>query len=193
MKKGTISLSCYTKSKNDSYSTQWHKKGFQRIKLVSHYSKSVSHKKSKCLDFVLVQVTGIVKKGTISLSYYTKSKNDSYSTIWHTKGFRNIKSVFHSSKSVNRENSKCLDFVLVQVTGIVKKYTISLSGYTKSKSNSYSTQWHTKGFQNIKLISHYSKSVSRKSSKSLYFVLVQVTDIVQKMHNLSFRLQKIKK
>ena len=103
---------------HDSYSTKWHTKGFQNIKLVSHYSKSVSCKNSKCLDFVLVQVTPIVQKGTISLSCYTRSKNDSYSTKWHTKGFQNIKLVSHHSKSVSRKNSKCLDLVLVQVTPI---------------------------------------------------------------------------
>ena len=65
---------------NDSYSTQWHTKAFQSVKLVSLYSNSVSRKNSKCLDFVLVQVTGIVQKDTISLSCHTKSKNDSYST-----------------------------------------------------------------------------------------------------------------
>ena len=139
----------------------------------------MSRKNSKCLDFVLVQVTGIVKKRH-------KIKNDSYSTQWHTKGFQNIKLVSHYSKSVSRKNSKCLDFVLVQVTGIVKKRH-------KIKNDSYSTQWHTKGFQNIKLVSHYSKSVSRKNSKCLDFVLVQVTGIVQKRHNLSFMLHKIKK
>ena len=102
--------------KNDSYSTQWHTKGFQNIRLVCHYSKPVSHKNSKCLDFVLAQVTRIVKNDTLSPSCYTKSENDFYSTQWQTKGFQNIKLVFHYSKSVSRKNSKCLDFVLVQVT-----------------------------------------------------------------------------
>ena len=94
---------------------------FQNIQLVSHYSKSVRPKNSKCLDFVLVQVTGIVKKGTISLSCHTKSKNDSYLVQRHTKGFHNIKLVSHYSKSVRHKNSKCIDFELVQVTGIVEK------------------------------------------------------------------------
>ena len=49
-----------------------------------------------------------------------------------------------------------------------------------------------KGFQNIKLVFNYSKSVSRKISKCLDFVLVQVTGIVQKRHNPSFMLHKIK-
>ena len=34
------------------------------------------------------------------------------------------------------------------------------------------------------VVSHYSKSVSRKSTKCFDFVLVQVTRIVQKWHNL---------
>ena len=120
-------------------------------------------------------------------------QNDSYSTQCHTKGFQNIKLVSHYSKSVSRKNSKCLDFVLVQVTGIVQKRNNLSSCYTESKNDSYSTQWHTKGFQNIRLVSQYSKSVSCKNSKCLDFVLVQVTHIVQKWHNLSFMLHKIKK
>ena len=120
---------------NDSYSTQWHTKGFQSIKLVSYSSKSVSRKNSKCLDFVLVQVTHIVqKRHNVSLMLH-KIKNDSCSTKWHTKGFENIKLVSHYSKSVSHKNSKCLDFVLVQVTHIVKKSKVS-SCYTRSKNDS---------------------------------------------------------
>ena len=85
----------------------------------SLFKVSEPQKNSKCLDFVLVQVTGTVQKSTISLSCYTKSKNESYSTKWHFKGFQNIKLVSHYSKSMSHKNSKCLDFVLVQVTGIV--------------------------------------------------------------------------
>ena len=61
------------------------------------------------------------------------------------------------------------------------------------QNDSYSTKWHTKGFQNVKLVSHYSKSVSRKNSECLDFVFVQVTPIVQKRHNFYFMLHKIKK
>ena len=179
MKKGTISPSCYAKPKNGSYTTQWHNKGFQNIKLVSHYLKSLSRKNSKCLDFVLVQVTCIVQKSTISLSCYTKSKDDSYSTQWHTKGFQNIKLVSYYSKLVSHKNSKCLDFVFVPVGRIVPKSTISFMLH-KIKNDSYSTQWHTRGFQTIKLVSHYSKSASCKNSKCLDFVLVQVTCIAHK-------------
>ena len=121
-----------------------------------------------------------------------KSKNDSYSTQCHTKDFQNIKLISHYSNSVSHKNSKCLDYGLVQVTCILKHGTISPSCYTKSKNDSYSTQWHTKGFQN-KLVCHYSKSVSHKNSKCLDFRLVQVTCAVQKRHNLSFMLHKIKK
>ena len=120
-------------------------------------------------------------------------QTDSYSTKRHTKDFQNIKLLTHYSKSVSRKNSKCLDFVLVQVTPIVKKGTISPSCYTRSKTDSYSTKWHTKGFQNIKLVFHYSKSVRRKNSECLDFVLVHVTPIVQNRHNFYFMLHKIKK
>ena len=66
---------------NDSYSTQCHTKGFQNIKLVSHYSKSVSRKNSKCLDFVLVQVTHVVKRKTQSLLHATQ--NQKMTSIQH--------------------------------------------------------------------------------------------------------------
>ena len=59
---------------NGYYSTKWHTKGFQNIKLVSHYSKSVSRKNSKCLDSVLVQVSLIVKKKAEFLSHATENQ-----------------------------------------------------------------------------------------------------------------------
>ena len=121
-------------------------------------------------------------------------QNDSYSRKRHTKGFQIIKLVSHYSKAVSCKNSKCLDFVLVQVTSIFQKtHNVSPMLYIKSKNYSYSTKWHTKGFQNIKLVFHYSKSVSRKNSKCLDYVLEQVTPIVQKRQNFSFMLHKIKK
>ena len=46
---------------NESYSIQWHTKGFLNIKLVSLYSKSVSHQNSKCLHFASVQVKHMVQ------------------------------------------------------------------------------------------------------------------------------------
>ena len=196
VEKSPISLSCYTKSKTDSYSTQWLTKGFENIKLISYYSKSMSRKNSTCLDFVLVQVTHIVQKSTISASWYTGSKNDSYSTIslssytrsknvcysgkFHTMGFQNIKLIFHYSKSVSHKYSKCLDFVLLQLTPIVEKGHNFSFVLQKIKNDCHSTEWPSNGFQNIKLVSHYSKSVGRKNSKCVDFVLVQLIPIVQK-------------
>ena len=142
--------------------------------------KAVSHKNSKCLHFVLVQVTSIVQKSTISLSCYTKSKNDSYSTQWHNRGFQSIKLVSNYSKSVSHKNSKCLDFVLVQLTSIVQKGPISPSCCKRSdkKITPIRVNGITKASK-YAIISHYSKSVSRKNSKCLDFVLVQATRIVQ--------------
>ena len=48
------------------------------------------------------------------------------------------------------------------------------------QNESYLTQWHTKGFQNIKLVSLYSESVSRQNSKCLHFASAQMKHIVQK-------------
>ena len=47
------------------------------------------------------------------------------------------------------------------------------------QNESYLTQRHTKVFQNIKLASPYSKSMSHENSKWVDFVSVQVKDIVQ--------------
>ena len=81
---------------------------------------------------------------------------------------------------MNRKNKKCLAFVLVQVTRILKKKNIFFFMLHKIKNISYSRQWNSEGLKNIKLVSHYSKSVSRKSSKCLDFVLAQRTHKVQK-------------
>ena len=143
--------------------------------LVSHHSKSVSRQNSKYLDFVLVEVTHIVfKKHNVSLMLH-KIKNASYSTQWPTKGLRNINLASHYSKSVSHNNSKCVDFELVQLTPIVEKFPISPSCCKRSKNNSYSRKWLTKGFHNIKLFP-ISKSVVSKNSKCLEFVLVQVSN-----------------
>ena len=56
----------------------------------------------------------------------------------------------------------------------------------RMKNESYLTQRHTKGFQNIKLVSFYSNSVSCENSKSLYFASVQVKHIVQNRQFLIF-------
>ena len=107
----------------------------------------------------------------LKIKYY--SKKESYLTQWPTKAFQNIKLVSLYSKSVSCENSKCLHFVSVQIKNIVRNRKIFPLLQTELKNESYFTQWHTNGFQNIKLVSLYSKSVSYENSKSLYFVSVQ--------------------
>ena len=47
------------------------------------------------------------------------------------------------SKPVSRENSKCLDFMPVQVKPILQTRAHFLS---HAKRNEKMTQWHTKGF-----------------------------------------------
>ena len=59
------------------------------------------------------------------------------------------------------------------------KQAIFFSFQTEWQNESYLTQWHTKGFQNIKLVSLYSKSVSRENSKCLHFASVLMKHIVQ--------------
>ena len=96
-------------------------------------------------------------------------KNESYLTQWHTRGFQNMQLVFHYSKSVSRENSKCLHFPSVLMKLIVQNRPYIFSSQTEWQNESYLTQWHTKGFQNIKSVSLYSKSVSRGNSKCIHF------------------------
>ena len=91
------------------------------IKLVSLYSKSVSCENSKCLHFASVQMKHIVQKGPFFSHSKQTEKYESYLTQWHTKGFQNINLVSLHSKSVSRENSKCLHFVSVQMEHIVQK------------------------------------------------------------------------
>ena len=160
--------------------TQWHTKGFQNIKLVSLYSKSVNRKNSKCLHFASVQMKHIVQKRPFFSHSKQNEKNESYLTQWHTKGFKNIKLVSLYSKSVSCENSKCLHFASVQMKHIVQKRPFFSHSKQNGKNESYLTQWHTKGFQNIKLVSLYSKSVSRENSKCLHLASVQVKHLVQK-------------
>ena len=104
---------------------------------------------------------------------------DTYLTQRHIKGFQNIKLVSIYSNSVNRENSKCLHFVSVQMKNIVQHRPFFLSFQTERKNESYLTHWHTKGFQNTKFFSIYSKSVRHKDSKCLHFASVQMKHIVQ--------------
>ena len=62
---GTILLPIIQKirhySQNESYLTQCHTKGFQKSKLVSLYSESVSHENSKRLHFASVQMKHMVQ------------------------------------------------------------------------------------------------------------------------------------
>ena len=160
--------------------TQWHTESFQNIKLVSLYSKSVNRENSKCLHFASVQMKYIVQKRPLFSHSKQNEKNESYLTQWHTKGFQNIKLVYLYSKSVSCENSKCLHFASVQMKHIVQKRPFFLIPNRMKKNELYLTQWHTKGFQNIKLVSLYSKSVSRENSKCLHLASVQVKHIVQK-------------
>ena len=106
-------------------------------------------------------------------------KNESYLTQWHTKSFQNIKLVSLYSKSVSCENSQCLHFASLQMKHIVQNRPFFFSFQPVLRNESYLTQWHTKGFQNIKLVSFYSKSVSRENSQCLHYVSVQVKHIVQ--------------
>ena len=134
----------------------------------------MSRRNSKCLHFASTQMKHIVQKRPFLLSFQTEWKNKSYLTHWHTKGFQNIKLVSLYSESVSHENSKCLNFTSVQMKYMVQNRPFFLSFQTEWKNESYLTQWHTKGFQNIKLVSTYSKSVSRENSKCLHFVSLQM-------------------
>ena len=176
--KKAILFSFQTEWKNESYLTQWDTKSFQNIKLVSLYSKSVSCENSKCLHFATVQKKHIVQNRPF-FSHSKQNDKKSYLTQWHTKGFHNIKLVSLYSKSVSCENSKCLHFASIQMKHIVQKRPFFSHSKQNEKDESYLTQWHTKGFQNIKLVSHYSKSVSCENSKCLHFATVQKIHIVQ--------------
>ena len=73
---GTILLPIIQKikhySQNESYLTQWHTKGFQHIKSVSFYSKSVSHENSKCLHYASVEMKNVVQNRPFFLSFETE-------------------------------------------------------------------------------------------------------------------------
>ena len=128
-------------NKNESYLTKWHTRGFQNIKLVSQYSKSVSRENSKCLHFASIQVKHIVQNRSFFFISNRMNKNESYLTQWHTKGFQNIRLVFHYSKSVSREHSKCIHFASAQMKHIVQNRPFCFSFQTEFKKNeSYLTQ-----------------------------------------------------
>ena len=115
--------------------------GFYNIKLFLHYSKSVSHETSKCLDFASVQVKPLLQKMTFSL-IQNRMRIIKMSLIWHNSILRpskNIKLVSHCSKSVSCKNSKCLDFASVQVKRMVQNRAFFLSYQTECKNESYLT------------------------------------------------------
>ena len=73
------------------------------------------------------------------------------------------------------------------------KKPLFLSFQTEWENESYLTQWHTKGFQNIKLVSLYSKSASCENSRRLHFVSVQMKNIVQNRPDFSLIGNRMKK
>ena len=172
-------LSFQTEWKNQSYSTQWHTKSFQNMKLVSIYSKSVSHENSKCFHFPSAQMKRMVQNRPFYSLIPSRMKNESYLTQWHTKGFQNMKLVCLYSKSVSHENSRCLHYAPVQMKNIVQNRPFFLSFETERKNESYLTQWHTKYFPNITLVFFYSKSVSHENLTCRHFASVQMKHIVQ--------------
>ena len=153
----------------------------------------MSCENSKCLHFPSVQMKHIVQKRPFCSHSKQNEKNESYLTQWHPKGFQNIKLVSLHSKSVNRENSKCLHFPSVQMKHIVQKRPFCSHSKQNEKNESYLTQWHTKGFQNIKLVTFHSKSVNRENSKCLHFASVQMKHIVQKKAIFFLILNRMKK
>ena len=57
------------------------------------------------------------------------------------------------------------------------------------QNESYLTQCHTKGFQNIRLVSLYSNSVSGENSRCLHFASVQIKHMVQNSTIFSFQTE----
>ena len=153
----------------------------------------MSHENSKCLHFASVQMKHIVQKRPFCSHSKQNEKNESYLTQWHTKSFQNIKLVSLYSKSVSCENSKSLHFPSVQMKHIVQKRPFCSHSKQNEKNESYLTQWHTNGFQNIKLFSLYSKSVSHENSKCLHLASVQMKHIVQERPFFSHSKQNEKK
>ena len=82
--KKAIFLSFQTEWKNESYLTQWHTKGFQNIKLVSLYSKSMSCENSKCLHFASVQMKNIVQ----NRPFFSHSKQNEKWVIFDTMAYQ---------------------------------------------------------------------------------------------------------
>ena len=67
----------------------------------------------------------------------------------------------HSSKQAMK-----IPNFLIQVKHIVQNRPYFSHSKQNEQNESYLTQWHTRGFQNVKLVSKYSKSVSSENSKS---------------------------
>ena len=157
---------------------------FSHDALFSALQVKVCYSRISCWRFLANTIQqDIHLAGTILLPVTQKirhyGKNESYLTQWHTRGFQNIKLVFHYSKSVSHENSKCLHFPSVQMKHSSQQAIYFLIPNKMNKNESYLTQWHSKGFQIIRLVSHYSKSVSHENSKCLHFASIQVKHIVQ--------------
>ena len=132
----------------------WHNSipKYQNIKLTSFYSKSVSRENSKCVDFASVQLKHILQNSHFSSH---SKQNEKMSHIWHNdipRASKKIKLVSRYPKSVSRESPKCVDFLSVEVKHIAQNRPFFLSCQTEWKNESYSTQWHIKNFQNIKLV-----------------------------------------
>ena len=98
-------------------------------------------------------------------------------------------------KVTSCKNSKCLDFVLVKVTCIVRKrHSFSFHATQNQKR----TPVQHNGIPRASKISNYfpiiqSHAVSCKNSKCLDFVLVKVTCIVQERRNFSFHVTQNQK
>ena len=76
--------------KNESYLIQWDTKGFQNIKLVCLYSKSMSRENSECRHFASVQVKQMVSMARFPLCVYPiLTQNED---IWN----------FHGSLTLNK-------------------------------------------------------------------------------------------
>ena len=165
--------------KNDSYLTQWHTKGFQNIKLVSLYSKSVSCENSKCLHFPSVQWNTKFKKA-IFFSFQTEWKKW---IIFDTMAYQKLPEYqisFPLFKVSELWKFQMSSFCVSTDEAHSSKKAIFSHSKQNEKNELYLTQWHTKGFQNIKLVSLYSKSGSRENSKCLHLASVQVKHMVQK-------------
>ena len=72
--------------KNDSFFIQWDSKGFQNIKLVCFYSKSMSHKNSKC-HFASAQVKQILSMACFALCFTCTDVKWRHLEFWRLTDF----------------------------------------------------------------------------------------------------------